>query len=187
MRGRNFFVKSRTNWTTITRPSIGKAGDMQRRIQELLAVFMTMLLVTSGCSESTSPEAVSKNRSPELLQETPVYKRWYSQEQLATGNLLFQEHCAVCHKVDASGTPNWKETDAAGHLPPPPLNGTAHTWHHSLSVLRRVVALGGARLGGTMPAFGEKLNSEQIDAVLAWVQSHWTDNVYTIWQERNRG
>lgn len=152
-----------------------------------LTIVPVLLLTITGCSESQSPPA-GRDSIGTLNAETeslPVYKRWYSHGQVETGGLLFQQNCAVCHKPDASGTPNWKETDEAGKLPPPPLNGTAHTWHHSLPVLRRVVTLGGARLGGTMPAFGGKLSSEEIDAILAWVQSHWPDRIYAIWQERN--
>ena len=44
---------------------------------------------------------------------------------------------------------------------------------------------GGIPLGGTMPEFGSKLNTEQIDNILAWVQSHWPDKIYRIWSERN--
>ena len=34
-----------------------------------------------------------------------------------------------------------------------------------------------------MPPFGEKLNSQQIDAVIAWVQSNWPDEIYLRWVE----
>lgn len=36
-----------------------------------------------------------------------------------------------------------------------------------------------------MPGFADKLKKQQIDAILAWVQSHWTDEIYTTWHERN--
>ena len=36
-----------------------------------------------------------------------------------------------------------------------------------------------------MPGFGDKLNETQIDDILAWVQTHWSDEVYRIWYERN--
>ena len=98
---------------------------------------------------------------------------------------LYRENCATCHKENAEGTPDWKTRDANGKLPPPPLNGTAHAWHHPLDILRSVVKRGGAPVGGTTPAFGEKLDEAQIDAILAWVQSHWSDEVYKIWHERD--
>jgi mono/diheme cytochrome c family protein len=36
-----------------------------------------------------------------------------------------------------------------------------------------------------MPGFAEKLSAEQIDDILAWVQSHWSDEIYRIWHERD--
>lgn len=158
---------------------------MRSRNHLLLTIITMLLLAIAGCSESPQTGRDGNTTRQAETERLPVYQRWYKREQTELGGLLFQQHCAVCHKADASGTPNWKETDAAGKLPPPPLNGTAHTWHHSLPVLRRVVTLGGARLGGTMPAFGGKLSSDEIDAVLAWVQSHWPDRIYAIWNERN--
>ena len=59
------------------------------------------------------------------------------------------------------------------------------SWHHPLSILRRTVRVGGVPLGGTMPGFADKLNSEQIDDILAWVQSHWSEKIYNVWHERN--
>ena len=115
----------------------------------------------------------------------PVQPRWYAQEQVAAGALLYRENCASCHKENAEGTPDWKTPDVNGKLPPPPLNGTAHAWHHPLEVLRTVVTRGGAPVGGSMPAFDEKLAPQEIDAILAWVQSHWSDKIYAIWHERD--
>ena len=64
-------------------------------------------------------------------------ERWYNDEQVARGAPLFRANCAACHGQNAEATPNWKQTDANGNYPPPPLNGTAHTWHHDLDLLRR--------------------------------------------------
>jgi mono/diheme cytochrome c family protein len=115
----------------------------------------------------------------------PVQPRWYTQDQVAAGAALYRENCATCHKENAEGTFDWKTRDASGKLPPPPLNGTAHAWHHPMEILRTVVKRGGAPLGGSMPAFADKLDQVQIDAILAWVQSHWSDEIYAIWHERD--
>ncbi len=111
--------------------------------------------------------------------------RWYSQQQVVQGGPLFQRHCAVCHGPEAAGTPNWREMDQNGHYPPPPLNGSAHTWHHPLALLRKTVREGGIPLGGQMPPFKEVLTHSEIDAILAWVQTHWSDQIYQRWLERN--
>ena len=161
---------------------------MKKRLLIVLLVPVVLLGLV-GCEKHTEMEnhdvgAANRNFSVQPQRSLPL-RRWYSEAQAARGDNLFQLNCSVCHKPDASGTPNWKERDANGILPPPPLNGTAHAWHHPLSALRRTVRFGGVPLGGTMPGFADKLNPEEIDAILAWVQSHWSDEIYRVWHERN--
>jgi mono/diheme cytochrome c family protein len=36
---------------------------------------------------------------------------------------------------------------------------------------------------GTMPAWGDILNDEQIAALLTWMQSHWPERVYDAWYQ----
>ena len=79
--------------------------------------------------------------------EDPVRGRWYTATQVETGKSLYQMHCATCHAADGSATAQWRTPDAAGNYPPPPLNGTAHTWHHPLELLDITLADGGIALG----------------------------------------
>ncbi len=111
--------------------------------------------------------------------------RWYSEAQVANGGPLYQTNCAGCHGPEAAATPDWRTPNEQGHYPPPPLNGTAHAWHHPLKLLRKTVQDGGIPLGGQMPPFRNQLNDEEIDAILAWIQSHWSDEIYQLWSERN--
>jgi len=112
-------------------------------------------------------------------------ERWYSEEQVTKGAELYANQCAVCHKANAEGTKDWRKTDSNGKYPPPPLNGTAHTWHHSIKVLADTIRDGGIKLGGVMPAFKDKLDVQQRLDVIAFFQSKWDDKVYSAWQERN--
>ena len=73
---------------------------------------------------------------------------WFSPQQVQQGQALFRQHCAACHGQNAEATPNWRQSDDQGRFPPPPLNGSAHTWHHSLDTLRLTVREGGQKLGG---------------------------------------
>jgi mono/diheme cytochrome c family protein len=148
---------------------------------KLILVFAVTGLLASCSDESSDPKARWTDGS--LPSNLPVKPRWYTPEQVELGAVVFRENCATCHGPNAEGTPNWRKRDAEGRLPPPPLNGTAHAWHHSRDVLRRVVREGGQAFGGSMPAFAEKLSGRQIDQVIAWVQSNWSNEIYQRWQE----
>jgi mono/diheme cytochrome c family protein len=113
--------------------------------------------------------------------------RWYSEAQVEQGARVFAEHCAQCHGLNAEATPHWRTANPDGTYPPPPLDGTAHAWHHSLDVLRRQIRIGGIPLGGVMPPFAETLGAAEIDAAIAYFQSKWSDEIYAIWEERNAG
>lgn len=124
-----------------------------------------------------------------LLMSAPVAQaespRWYDDARVEAGAPLFARHCAACHGAEAQGlAEDWRKPQADGHYPPPPLNGTAHAWHHPLKILRKTVRDGGAKLGGVMPGFADTLNAGEIDAILAWVQNHWNDDIYAAWLER---
>ena len=111
-------------------------------------------------------------------------ERWFNQAVVDYGAGLFQQNCAVCHGANAEGTSDWKKTDANGNYPPPPLDGSAHAWHHSIPQLVRSIKEGGIKLGGVMPPFEEKLSDQDVLAVIAYFQSRWPDDIYTRWHER---
>lgn len=116
------------------------------------------------------------------LAEAP--QRWYTKEQVEMGRSLYGEHCAACHGANAEGTADWKKRRPDGKYPPPPLNGTAHAWHHPMSVLKRTIDRGGVPLGGWMPAFEGQFTEAEKEALIAFIQSHWPDEVYAAWLKR---
>ena len=111
-------------------------------------------------------------------------QRWYTDNQVTQGKILYTEHCSKCHGENAEATPDWRKSDAKGNYPPPPLNGTAHSWHHPLPLLRLTIRNGGANIGGTMPPFDDKLSAKEIDSIIAWFQSLWPDEAYNRWISR---
>lgn len=128
-----------------------------RRIR--IAIILTALLI-AGCSDS-GPE------------------RWYTDEQVQIGEAVFQAECAVCHGDQAEGADDWQRRDDDGYFPAPPLNGTAHAWHHPKDELRMIIRDG----RNNMPGFTDRLDDAEIDAAIAWFQSHWSDDVYEAWLE----
>lgn len=111
--------------------------------------------------------------------------RWYTPQQVAQGQVLFQQNCAACHGDKAEGlTGNWNQPGADGSYPPPPLNGSAHAWHHPLSALQYTIREGGIKMGGKMPGFGDKLTPDEQEAIIAYFQSLWSDTIYSAWLSR---
>lgn len=133
-------------------------------------LLVVLLVFITGCSDK----------------EQSVAGRWYTSSQIVSGAEIFKKNCASCHGDNAQGiVPDWKKTLADGSYPAPPLNGSAHAWHHDLNVLQRTIRNGGIPLGGTMPPFKDTLNDEEINSVIAFFQSKWNDKIYKIWIERN--
>ncbi len=94
------------------------------------------------------------------------------------GKITFDEHCVVCHGKDAQGlSKDWKQRLPNGKFPAPPLNGTAHAWHHSPKTLMSTINNGGVRLGGWMPAFKEQLNEDEKQALLDYIYSLWPKEI----------
>ncbi|NQY93177.1 MAG: cytochrome c [Campylobacteraceae bacterium] len=126
-------------------------------------IFLSTLLIASSNNSDTS--------------------RWYTQKQVKNGQILFLNNCALCHGQKAQKTVNWKKTLKDGSYPPPPLNGSAHAWHHPKSQLKRIISNGGKSYDGKMPGFKSKLTSEDMDSVISYFQSFWDDEQYSLWKK----
>ena len=144
---------------------------------------MRWLLVTliAGVAAGQWVSASASSSSASL----PIEGRWYTEAYVGIGEPLYQQHCAVCHGDQGQGlAADWKKRLADGSYPPPPLNGTAHTWHHSMSVLVRTIQRGGAEFGGKMPAFAGRLSTAESLAIIAYLQNWWPEEIYQAWQQR---
>jgi len=117
---------------------------------------------------------------------SPAQQRWYSSSQVAQGKVIYKQHCQDCHGKSAGGKISWRMPNTEGNYPPPPLDGSGHAWHHSLTLLRKTIRDGGAPLGGTMPPFAGELSTDEIDAAIAWFQSLWLVDTYANWSDREK-
>ncbi|MET0119157.1 MAG: c-type cytochrome [Sedimenticola sp.] len=132
---------------------------------------VTALLLLAGCTQQNS--------------DGMLPGRWYSQAQVEQGEQVFLKNCAVCHGAKAQGlADDWRQSLPDGSYPPPPLNGTAHAWHHPLKMLKRTVDKGGIPLGGKMPPFKAVLDESEKYAAIAYFQNFWNDEIYDAWKQR---
>ncbi len=110
---------------------------------------------------------------------------------ISRGQAIYAAQCATCHGSRGEGQPNWRSRRPDGTLPAPPHDSSGHTWHHTDAVLVDIVARGGQAAYGTsdftsgMPAFGDRLTSEEIAAVLAHIKSLWGE-AERVYQESLR-
>jgi mono/diheme cytochrome c family protein len=104
---------------------------------------------------------------------------------LDIGKAVFEANCVVCHGKEAGGlVSNWKEKGVDGKYPAPPLDGTAHAWHHSPLQLLKTINEGGIKMGGQMPAFETVLTNNERQAVLDYIMSLWPGELKTKYDER---
>ncbi len=149
-------------------------GDREAHNSQMQQQKQTATMQSGSAMQSTTATSAGEQQT----------KRWYSDEQLQLGKQVFAQNCASCHGINAQGTFNWKKPGADGSFPPPPLNGSAHSWHHPLKLLMRTIDQGGVPLGGKMPGFKDKLSKEEKLAAIAYFQSKWSDKIYNAWVKR---
>ena len=146
------------------------------RLQVSILLFVTVysfVAYVHANDSLTSPQ----------LKNTGV-SRDISPLKYSLGQRLFLKNCATCHGKHAEGAKDWRTPDKDGKNPPPPLNGSGHTWHHSPQALVLVIREGTGKLGGNMPSWKGKLSDEEIRLILSWITAQWPDEIYTAWYTR---
>ena len=107
--------------------------------------------------------------------------------QLARGQAVYARHCLECHGEAGRGKVlDWRIRDADGHFPPPPLDDSAHAWHHPTAVLLEVIREGSPAGQGKMPAWKDKLTEQEMRDVVAYIKSLWSEPVYRLWWNMER-
>ena len=122
-----------------------------------LAVFVPLMVVGLGfaaCSNATAPTSIPQVEEPISAADIN-----------STGTTLYVAQCQSCHgNREGIGT-----TGAA-----PVHNETGHTWHHPDTQLRDWIKNGKQGLN-RMPAFQDKFSASELDAILAYIKTWWTD------------
>lgn len=152
-------------------------------MKKVLIFSLFALLAACGKQPGSEQDKQTPASQPAATQAPApaVVERKQDFASVTRGARLFQQHCAQCHGSQAEGAPDWRKLNADGKYPPPPLNGTGHAWHHSIKVLKMTIRDGTGKLGGTMPAWGDKLSDQDMTDLINWIQSRWPDEIYATW------
>lgn len=81
------------------------------------------------------------------------------------GAELFAAVCSECHGRAGDGS-----TGEA-----PALDASGHAWHHPDAHMREWISTGKPGLGPSMPGFGDVLEAEGVEDVLAYLHTLWTE------------
>lgn len=129
--------------------------------------------------------------SPVVINDTPVPPvPTLNPTRVTQGAVLYAENCARCHGANLEGAPDWKKPLPDGSLPPPPHDGSGHTWHHPDTLLVKIIANGGdPAFSSKMPAFKDKLSEEAMTAILEFIKSQWgkDEREFQWWVTATRG
>lgn len=82
------------------------------------------------------------------------------------GREVFLRVCAECHGQNGEGYAN--------ELSAPALDASEHAWHHPDQQIHDWITNGKLGLGREMPALGDQLTEEEIEAVIAYLHTLWT-------------
>jgi mono/diheme cytochrome c family protein len=142
-----------------------------------------VLLVACEGEAPPAPKTTPAGVAPPAADPAVARGRGLDPAAAARGAELYGANCAVCHGAHAQGAPDWHKPGPDGKYPPPPLDGSAHAWHHPRAALRHTIKEGTTRLGGNMPAWKDKLSDAEIEAIIDWIVMRWPDEVYRAWLE----
>lgn len=155
------------------------------RHRALLPVLLAVGLGLSACGKPTEESAdATASASPVASPKAAMPDTWLKPEQISRGRQVYEQHCLKCHGAEGRGQPgDWRQRLPNGLYPSPPLDDTAHAWHHPTAVLKQRILEGSPPDMGDMPPWQGKLTDAEIDDVVVYIKSLWSPQIYRQWLE----
>lgn len=146
----------------------------------LITLFPALLFGLYAC-EKPAEQAAAPVRAAASLEAG------LNSLQVERGRQVYVRHCQTCHGIAGKGQPgDWRQRKPNGLYPPPPLDDTAHAWHHPTEVLRQAIKSGSPPDMGDMPAWEGTLSEAEIEDVIVYIKSLWSKEIYQHWLEIER-
>jgi mono/diheme cytochrome c family protein len=101
-----------------------------------------------------------------------------SPELVAKGEALYKKNCVSCHGEKGVGEnpANIYAMDAKGNYVAPPLNESAHAWHHTDEQLVETILDGSSR-NPRMIAWKNQLSKNDARALVEYIKSLWSERI----------
>lgn len=90
----------------------------------------------------------------------------------ALGETLYDTNCSACHGIKGSGVID----DQSRTFLAPPLDESAHAWHHTDDVLADII-LNGSPNDPRMIAWKSKLSEDDAYAIVTYIKSLWSPRI----------
>lgn len=132
--------------------------------QSYALALLIATLVSLACAGNEPKGSDAASPTPVIT----VMGEEASAAMLARGAELYTANCQSCH----GGATGGSLQDI-----PPPHNANGHTWHHADQQLMNMV-LNGISFSleeQKMPAFRDKLTEEEVQAILTYIKTWWTE------------
>ena len=126
----------------------------------LWLIFPVLTLILVACLASTPKPDPTPTLTP---------------DPTTLGREAFVRVCAVCHGQKAEGY--------ADELGAPALDATEHASEHPDQQIHDWIVNGKLGLERQMPPLGDNLTDEEVHAVIAYLQTLWTEEQLTVQQD----
>ena len=107
--------------------------------------------------------------------------------RISEGKKSFQQHCSACHGENGIGQDPQNPAggwEAEGKRIAPSLSSEGHAWHHSPAMLFSYIKDGSIDDTSPMPSFGAVLKDTEIESIVFYVESLWSERIQKIHKER---
>lgn len=150
--------------------------------KNLWPVVALAALAVTACSKEVPPKtAAQPATSPAAAVVTS--DKHFDPVRVAHGAQLYGQYCTLCHGPRGQGHPDWQTPSDGSFAAAPPLDGTGNDWKLSRAEMAKIIKNGVQRKDGTetMPRWQGRLNDQDVDDVVTWLQSLWAPEVYNKW------
>jgi mono/diheme cytochrome c family protein len=169
-------------------------GSKLQRVVATLAVGLTVAFFATLAVGLIVAVVVARLGDRALFDagKEPALLPWEKSDVVASGRLLYADHCATCHGANGEGEKRRPSGASASTPLAPPHDASGHTWQHPDYALVQLTKSGVATAlcrplnEKAMPKFERTLTDAEIVAILSYIKSTWPPEIRAQQDSVNR-